>query len=124
MLRFGGLSKFSGLYEAVKGFVRVFTAWGDYGLEPASLEAFPQQHYGCDGRANLLCAPIEPFLLRRLPTGGITLLVNPLRTCAARVTVLGLCVCVAVCLSLFSYYIQATTQLMIPTAVVQQALEN
>ena len=49
---------------------------GDYRLEPASLEAFPQQPYGSDGRANLLFAPIEPFLLRRLPfTGGITLLV-------------------------------------------------
>ena len=75
---------------------------GDYGLDPASLEAFPQQHYGCDGRANLLCAPIEPFLLRRLPTGGITLLVNPRRACAARVTVVG-SVCVCVCVSVKSH---------------------
>ena len=48
---------------------------GDYGLEPASLQAFPQQPYGCDGRVNLLCAPMEPFLLRRPHfSGGVTLL--------------------------------------------------
>ena len=28
---------------------------GDYRLEPASLEAFPQQPYGCDGRATGYC---------------------------------------------------------------------
>ena len=60
---------------------------GDYGFEPASLEAFPQQHYGCDGRANLLCAAIEPFLLRRLPTGGITLLVLVVTIALKRVSV-------------------------------------
>ena len=49
---------------------------GDFGLEPASLEAFLQQPYGCDGRANLLFAPVQPFLLRRPQlTGGITLLI-------------------------------------------------
>ena len=49
---------------------------GDYGIEPASLEAFPQQPYGCDGRANLLFALVQPFLVccPQL-TGGITLLI-------------------------------------------------
>ena len=37
---------------------------GDYGLDLASLEAFPTQALGCDGRANILFAPISPFLLR------------------------------------------------------------
>ena len=36
---------------------------GDHGLELASLEAFPVQAVGCDGRANVLFAPICPFLL-------------------------------------------------------------
>ena len=48
---------------------------GDCGLEPASLEAFPQQPYGCDGRANAL---VQPFLLRHPQlqlTGGIMLLI-------------------------------------------------
>ena len=49
---------------------------GDYRLKPASLGVFPQQKCGCDGRANLLFAPIEPFLLRPSPCGGgVTLLV-------------------------------------------------
>ena len=38
---------------------------GDYGLELASLEAFPTQVLGCDGRANILFAPTCPFLLCR-----------------------------------------------------------
>ena len=49
---------------------------GDYGLELASLEAFPTQAYGVDGRANLLFAPTTPFLLcRPCFTGGTAFLV-------------------------------------------------
>ena len=33
---------------------------GDYGLEPASLGAFPTQTRGCDGRANILFAAAGP----------------------------------------------------------------
>ena len=48
---------------------------GDYRLKPVSLETFPQA-YGCDGRANLLFAPIQPVLLQQPHfTGGTALLV-------------------------------------------------
>ena len=48
---------------------------GDYGLELASLEAFPTQAYGVDGGANLLFAPVSPFLLSRpCFTGGTVFL--------------------------------------------------
>ena len=87
MLRFGGLSKFVVSMKLFRVFFVFLLLGGDYGLDPASLEAFPQQHYGCDGRANLLCAPIEPFLLRRLPTGGITLLVLVVTIALKRVSV-------------------------------------
>ena len=52
--------------------------------------------------------------------------VNPQRACAARVTVLGLCVCVcvSVCLRLFSHYRQRSGIRAIPTAPVQQALKK
>ena len=49
---------------------------GDYGLELASLEAFPTQALGCDGRANILFAPTIPFLLHcPLVLGGTILTV-------------------------------------------------
>ena len=50
--------------------------------------------------------------------------INPRRACAARVTVLGLCVCVSVCLHLFSHYRHQTGSSAIPTALAQQALEK
>ena len=49
---------------------------GDYGLELASLEAFPVQALGCDGRANLLFAPVNPFLLHRSQFIGSTTLLT------------------------------------------------
>ena len=58
---------------------------GDSGLEPASIEAFPQQRYGFDGRANLLCAPIEPFFLCRPSLiGAISLVVVPVTAVATK----------------------------------------
>ena len=48
---------------------------GDYGLELASLKAFPTQAYGVDGRANLLFAPVCPFLLCRPCFSGGTVFV-------------------------------------------------
>ena len=52
--------------------------------------------------------------------------INPWRACAARVTVLGLCVCVclSVCLRLFSHYKQRDGLRAIPIASVQQAREK
>jgi len=52
------------------------------------------------------------------------LIFNPRRACAARVTVLGLCVCVSVCLQLFSPYRDQAGSSAIPTAVAQQGLEK
>ena len=49
---------------------------GDYGLELASLEAFPTQALGCDGRANILFAPTSPFLLRCPLFLGETILIT------------------------------------------------
>jgi len=56
----------------------------------------------------------------------ISTIVNPRRTCAARVTVLGLCVsvCVYVCLHLFSPYRDQAGSSAILTALAQQGLEN
>ena len=45
---------------------------GDYGLELASLEAFPAQAYGVDSRANLLFTLVAPFLLCRMCFSGGT----------------------------------------------------
>jgi len=54
----------------------------------------------------------------------IGMLINPQRACAARVTVLGLCVCVRVCLHLFSPYRDQAGSSVIPTALAQQGLEK
>jgi len=50
--------------------------------------------------------------------------INPRRAGAARVTVLGLCVCVSVCLHLFSPYREQAGSSAIPTALAQQGLEK
>ena len=42
-------------------------------------------------------------------------IINPRRTCAARITVLGLCVCLSVCLSTTILGLQATRRLMSDT---------
>ena len=42
-------------------------------------------------------------------------IVNPRRACAARVTVVGLCVCLSVCLSTTILALQATRRLMSDT---------
>ena len=59
-----------------KVFVLLILLGSDYGLEPASLEAFSIQAYGCDGRANLLFAPERPFLLCPPHFIGWTVLLN------------------------------------------------
>ena len=52
----------------------------------------------------------------------LAVVVNPRRACAARITVLGLCVCVSVCLSVcyhvFCRYAQRDGQKAIPTGSV------
>jgi len=61
-----------------------------------------------------------------------TLVFNPRRACAARVTVLGLCVCVSVCVSvcvcvclhLFSSYRDQAGSSARPMALVQQGLKK
>ena len=45
----------------------------------------------------------------------ILVLINPRRACAARVTVVGLCVCLFVCLSATILALQATRRLMSDT---------
>ena len=58
------------------------------------------------------------------------IVINPRRACAARVTVLGLCVsvcvcvCVCVCGRLFSRYKLQDDYLAIPTASAPQGLEK
>lgn len=59
-----------------RAFIFFVLLGGDYRLEPASLEAFPQA-YGCDGRANLLFAPAYPVLLRQPRFIGGTVLLVP-----------------------------------------------
>ena len=55
----------------------------------------------------------------------VVVVINPRRTCAARVTVLGLCVCLCVvCLHLFSSYKDQAGSSAIPTALAQQGLEK
>ena len=64
--------------------------------------------------------------------GHETCIINPRRACAARVTVLSLCVCVSVCVSvclcvclhLFSPYRDQAGSSAIPTALAQQGLEK
>ena len=46
---------------------------------------------------------------------NIPSLINPRRACAARVTVVGLCVCLSVCLSTTILALQATRRLMSDT---------
>ena len=48
----------------------------------------------------------------------ITVIINPQRACAARVTVLGLCVCVSVCLSVTMF--SATTRNNAPNKIYQR----
>ena len=61
--------------KLIKVFLLFLLLGGDYRLKPVSLETFPQA-YGCDGRANLLFAPIQPVLLQQPHfTGGTALLV-------------------------------------------------
>ena len=61
--------------KVIKVFFLFILLGGDYGLELASLEAFPTQAYRVDGRANLLFAPVSPFLLSRpCFTGGTVFL--------------------------------------------------
>ena len=48
--------------NVLKVFFLILLLGGNYGLVPASLEAFPQATVGCDGRANLLFAPTERIL--------------------------------------------------------------
>ena len=47
--------------KVIKVFFLFILLGGDYGLELASLEAFPTQAYEVDGRANLLFAPVSPL---------------------------------------------------------------
>jgi len=56
--------------------------------------------------------------------GEFLRITNPRHTCTARVTVLGLCVCVSVCLQLFSPYRDHAGSSAIPTALAQQGLEK
>ena len=76
----------------------------------------------CTGLRNRGAMPPQ---FRRLwcVTGGLELsfgIINPRRACAARVTVLGLCVC----LHLFSPYRDQAGSSAIPTALAQQGLEK
>jgi len=64
------------------------------------------------------------FLYENLRQLYNLLVVNPRRACAARVTVLGLCVCLSVCLHLFSSYRDQAGSSAIPMALAQQGLEK
>ena len=58
--------------NVLKVFFLILLLGGNYGLVPASLEAFPQATVGCDGRANLLFAPTCPSLLLQREYSGIS----------------------------------------------------
>ena len=52
--------------KLLKALILICLLGGDHGPDPASLEAFPLAARGCDGRANILCAPAAyPVLLYR-----------------------------------------------------------